>query len=73
MERSEYDEYLEFKEFQRMRQEKNSQAVGRTACTLPQQPRFPTPKRQGREDTMDHAATVTRNYDRQGNYEGESW
>lgn len=72
MERSEYEEYLEFKEFVKIRQQQNSRAVGGTACKSSQKPWAP-PERQGREDTMDHAATVTVNYDRQGNYEGESW
>lgn len=72
MEKSEYEEFLEFKEFQKIRQQQNSRAVGEVACKSQKKP-INHPKRYDREDTMDYGADITYNFDNQGNYEGESW
>lgn len=68
MEKSDYEEYLEFREFLRARQAANSQAIGEKATRSTQKP-----ESRHQEDTLDYMSEVTSNYDRQGYYEGESW
>lgn len=66
MERSDYQEYQEFKEFLRLKQQQNSQQIGRIAASETQR------KAQQSDyghDTLDYGTITEPHYDRQGNRE----
>lgn len=61
MEKSEYQEFLEFKEFLRIRQNQNSQSIGRIAASS----KPPSTSSYG-EDTLDYMTPTEIYYDNQG-------
>lgn len=62
MERSEYEDYLEFKEFQRMRQEDNSPIVGSLATASAKRPE-PTPAPTGLSDPNQMSDNFSHDFD----------